>query len=214
MKILLCIPGANFSREFIIHFIQFINQLQLHGITFMIRMQYSPVVHFARAQCLGGNVLGQSIQIPMNGEFDFIFWIDSDIVFQYEQFERLLQMDKDVVAGWYSMADATNTPIVESFDDEYFIKMGSYRFLPISEIVQRTDPFSCAYVGMGFFLMKSKVFEKITYPWFYEPAHTFPNGTIEMMSEDVSFCQKLRNAGFTIWVDPTVRVGHQKLMIL
>ena len=32
--------------------------------------------------------------------------------------------------------------------------------------------------------------------------------------EDVAFCHMIKEKGFDIWIDPTIRVGHEKMMVL
>ena len=69
------------------------------------------------------------------------------------------------------------------------------------------------YTGMGWMLMKKDVIEQLKYPWFYHELYKNDN-FVEMLSEDVSFCRNLKKAGFDIYVDLDVRVGHYKSFII
>jgi hypothetical protein len=43
----------------------------------------------------------------------------------------------------------------------------------------------------------------------------FDSGEVQdMCGEDVSFCLDAKEAGFEIWCDPKIRVGHEKTRIL
>jgi hypothetical protein len=68
-----------------------------------------------------------------------------------------------------------------------------------------TELFECQSVGFGCTLIDLKIFEFIPMPWFilgYEEDNISP------MTEDVYFCTKARDAGFTVWCDPTIKTGH------
>lgn len=221
-RVVLCIPGTNFTREFVINLIQFTQDLSRAGIQFTFSMHYDPVIHFVRAKCLGGDARGGANQKPFQGRipFDYVLWIDSDIMFTYKQFELIWKQAQtdinkyQVVSGWYSMSDGKNTTAVIKMSDEDFIAKGHYTFITNDEMCLRSSPFPVDYTGMGFMLIHRNTLEKITYPWFYAPVVKI--GDFEdMMSEDVAFCKKIRlEAKEKIWIVPQARVGHQKLVVL
>jgi hypothetical protein len=62
-------------------------------------------------------------------------------------------------------------------------------------------------------LIKKGVIEKIQYPWF-ESERLEHKQYIDICSEDVSFCKKILKAGFEIYLDTTIRVGHLKTHII
>lgn len=66
---------------------------------------------------------------------------------------------------------------------------------------------------MGFILVKKGVFESMEYPWF-KPIEKKIGNMVDFTMEDVAFCLTAREKGFEIYVDPTVRVGHEKKVIL
>ncbi len=69
------------------------------------------------------------------------------------------------------------------------------------------------YNGMGFMLIKKGVFEKVEYPWFCQLKKQI--GDLEdYCSEDVAFCHLARKAGFQIFIDPQLIVGHEKMRVL
>jgi GT2 family glycosyltransferase len=54
-------------------------------------------------------------------------------------------------------------------------------------------------VGTGIMLIRKKVFKELPEPWFY-----FKND----FSEDIMFCKEAKKAGYKIYVDTTLSVGH------
>jgi hypothetical protein len=149
-------------------------------------------------------------------------WIDSDIVFKTEDLIELLKMNKDIAAGWYVQSNggalSNQTTVVEKMDDQELYQKGSNHYETIEEMARRTEPFKVDYCGFGWILIKKGVYEKIPYPWFVPRVIQLkkPDGTIleDVCSEDISMCQDFKKYGFDIWVNPKVRVGHQKMIIL
>ena len=73
--------------------------------------------------------------------------------------------------------------------------------------------FQSAYNGMGFFACRKGVIEDLKYPYFSYPLIEI-DGLRETCSEDVSFCKNLTDAGFEVIVNTTLRVGHEKTLVI
>ena len=222
MKIIFCMPGRSYSREFLLSWSDLLMQASSKGHQVMISQQYSSVVHFARAKCLGGDVLKGPDQKPFQGQVDYdaMMWIDSDIVFKPEDFFALLESPHDVTAGLYMMEDLQHFATVKEWDEDFFSKFGSFNFLKPEDLV-RVDGVDSSppqyvpvsYTGMGWMLIKKGVVEDLKYPWFAAPLQTI-GSLVDMNSEDVAFCKALTAAGHPIHIDTKIRVGHQKLLII
>jgi len=181
----------------------------------MISQQYSSVVHFARAKCLGGDVLKGPDQKPFQGQVDYdvMMWIDSDIVFKPEDFFALLESPHDVTAGLYMMEDLQHFATVKEWNEDFFVKTGTFKFMRPDDIVGTPQYVPVAYTGMGWMMIRKGVVEDLKYPWFWGDLQKV-DALVDMNSEDVAFCRALQAAGHTIHVDTKVRVGHQKLMLI
>jgi len=195
-------------------------QASSRGHQIMISQQYSSVVHFARAKCLGGDVMKGPDQKPFQGgvDYDVMMWIDSDIVFKPEDFFNLLESPHDVTAGLYMMEDLQHFATVKEWNEDFFVKTGTFKFMRPEDLVRvdgvDSSPYvPVAYTGMGWMMIRKGVVESIKYPWFYSDLQTV-GPLVDMNSEDVSFCRALQAAGHTIHVDTKCRVGHQKLMLI
>jgi hypothetical protein len=87
----------------------------------------------------------------------------------------------------------------------------------VESISKRRKPFTVDYTGFGWVLIKNGVFEHsdMKYPWFAPKMQIFESGEVQdMCGEDVSFCLDAIEAGFEIWCDPRIRVGHEKSRVI
>ena len=218
--IIFCLPGRSYSGEFMLSFIELLSYVSMNGGRFQISQQYSSMVNFARCKCAGADVNRGKHQQPFNGfEYDYMMWIDSDIRFNNELFQKLIDADKDVVSGWYAQPQDSGdggmyTPVVETMSEEFFLQHGTYQFLTTEDFKNRTDLMKVEYTGFGWILIKNGVFEKIEYPWFAPKLINLSEDIRDVCSEDVAFCQDVKNSGIEIWVDPTCRVGHEKTLVI
>jgi len=215
MRIVFCMPGREYSREFLLAWSDLLMQATAKGHQCMISQQYSSVVHFARAKCLGGDVTKGPDQKPFQGgvEYDAMMWIDSDIMFKPEDFFKILESPHDVTAGLYMMEDLAHFAAVKEWNEAAFQKNGTFEFMSPDDLAGAPPYVKVAYAGMGWMLIRKGVVEDLKYPWFWSDLQKI--GELrEMNSEDVGFCRSLEAAGHSVYVDTQLRVGHQKKMII
>ena len=215
VKVVFCMPGRQYSREFLLAWSDLLMQASSRGHQVMISQQYSSVVHFARAKCMGGDVLKGPDQKPFQGnvEYDVMMWIDSDIVFKPDDFFARRESPHDVTAGMYMLEDLQHFATVREWNEDFFLKNGTFKFMRPEDIVGASQYVPVAYTGMGWMMIRKGVVETIKYPWFHSELQIV-GPLIDMNAEDVSFCRALQAAGHTIHVDTKIRVGHQKLMLI
>jgi hypothetical protein len=208
-------PGKTYSREFLLAWSDLLMQATAKGHQCMISQQYSSVVHFARARCLGGDVLKGPDQKPFQGsvDYDAMMWIDSDMVFKPEDFFNILESPHDVTAGVYMMEDLLHMAVVKDWDTEYFSKTGTFKFLSPPDIEGTSQYLPVSYAGMGWMLIRKGVLEDLKYPWFWSPLQEV-GPLVDMSSEDVALCKAMTAAGHQVYIDTKIRVGHQKMMII
>lgn len=118
-----------------------------------------------------------------------VLWLDADMVFPPDAALSLLAHDRDVVAANYVTRVAPSRPTATR-DGERISSS------------EATGLEAVDHVGMGVFLMKTAIVRDLPRPrfWYSTPTET----------EDVYFCNLLRAAGHTIYVDHDLskRVGH------
>ena len=226
-KIVFCLPGRGVSYVYLKNFVQLCFDIVQCGASIQISQDYSSMVNFARCKCLGANVLRGPKQVPWDGklEYDYQLWIDSDIVFNSEKFFQLIldanpegKEERHIVAGWYCTEDGKTTSVAHWLEEDDFRNNGGVmNHETIESISKRRKPFTVDYTGFGWLLIRKGVFEHegLPYPWFAPKMQVFESGEVQdMCGEDVSFCLDAIAAGFEIWCDPRIRVGHEKNRII
>lgn len=141
----------------------------------------------------------------LKSEHSHLFWLDSDIEFEPEDVAKLWNLKADVAVGVYAM---------KKRDAQWFAawKDGAL----VKDLDQFKEPIAVDYAGTGFMLIRRAVLEKLA-----ETAESYEghNGRVPALfmtpvhndcfeSEDYNFCRKARQAGFSIIMDPSVRLGH------
>lgn len=215
MKIVFCLPGPSFSGRFLACWTELLRACLDNGITPILSQQYSCNIYYVRAMCLGADLQRGINQKPFNGEldYDYIMWIDSDIVFDTKQFFELLNHKKNITSGLYLMEGGRQFACVKNWDEKFFEENGHFQFLSPQDFKGQESLIKVNYVGMGWMLVKKGVFESINYPWF-EPLRKTFGGVTDFTMEDVAFCHKAIEQGFDIHVDPKIIVGHEKTVVL
>ena len=135
-------------------------------------------------------------------EADFVFWLDSDMVFPADTLARLMDTlqkhDLDMVSGLYFRRVPPYTPVL--FDRLDINEDGTCDWTEFKTIPD--ELFEVGGVGFGCVLMKTDVF--------FDVQSRFGNMFCPIGSngEDVAFCWRARQCGFKIYCDPTVICGH------
>ena len=128
------------------------------------------------------------------------------------------EKEREIVAGWYCTEDGKTTSVAHWLDEDDFRGNGGVmNHETIDSITKRKKSFTVDYTGFGWLLIKKGVFESegLPYPWFAPKMQVFESGEVQdMCGEDVSFCLDAKEAGFDIWCDPRIRVGHEKTRII
>jgi FkbM family methyltransferase len=133
--------------------------------------------------------------------YDYLLSIDSDIVLPKDALTKMLAADKDIISGLY-IQRIPNTHTLEVYMDT---PNGGCTNIPY-ELIKDRGIVEIAACGMGAALIKSEVFRKMTYPHFvYKEALTMR----DTVSEDVYFCRKARETGFTVWADSSIKCDHK-----
>ena len=131
---------------------------------------------------------------------------------------------RPIVSGWYCTEDGRTTSVAHWLDEEDFSNNGGVmNHETLDSIQKRNKPFTVDYAGFGWLLIEKGVFEdfdengkkRMPYPWFAPKMQVFESGNVQdMCGEDVSFCLDAKEAGYEIWCDPRIRVGHEKTRII
>ena len=219
MKIIFCLPGREFTNNFLVSWTNLISELPNHGVRWRLSQKYSVNRYFVCNSCLGGDSLRGKNQKPFQGkvDYDYIMWIDSDQVFTPDHFLKLLKRAQDtkvdILSGLYLMQGGTYFATVEDWNLDFFKNNGHFQFLKPKDIEGRKDIFPVSYTGFGWLLVKKGVFESLDYPW-VQPTWLEIGNVKEMTTTDCAFMHRAAEKGFKTYIDPTIVVGHEKHMIL
>ena len=221
-KVVIALPGREFSGSFLKNWSKALILLINNGYEIIVMNDYSSFVPFSRMKTLGLDVMRGATQVPFDGKLEYDVWltIDSDIYFLPED---ILELIKDtekypVVSGLYRMTDLQHYAAVKEWDIEYFKKHGSFEFIKVEELDKTEKYMKVAYNGMGFFACRKGVIENLKYPYFSYPLIEMEteDGKVlrDMCSEDVAFCKNLKDAGYSVIVNTSLRVGHEKVLVI
>ena len=142
------------------------------------------------------------VNTAIENKCDWILWIDDDMVVKpnVNLIQKLLSHDKDIVAPLFF---SRSYPFISMIFKKHMIgtkftvydNMVDYDKCPKdSKGLMKVDG-----IGFGCVLTKTKIFEKMAQPYFWSN---------EYFSEDLFFCENATRAGFEIFVDTTIDVGH------
>lgn len=113
-----------------------------HGIEIVLSRKESCNIYYVRNMCLGADVMRGMDQKPFDGklDYDYLMWIDSDIVWRPEQITRLITHGKDIVSGVYLVSDGQHLATVKDWNEEYFAKNGSFQFMTMDDLTPNPSP--------------------------------------------------------------------------
>ena len=207
MKIIFCIPGNSFSNRFLKCWTNLTKELHKRDIEYELLSQYIPNVYKVRSLLLGADRKHGQYQAPWQDkkDYDYIMWIDSDQVFEPNDFFKLLEHDKDIVSGLYLRKPQGDT--LNDIPIEFACFSAPSKGLFTNET--NGELIEVFANGMGWMLVKKGVFEKTPFPWF-GPIIT----GLDFNGEDVAFQMRAKDSGFNSYVDTSIIVGHEKEVVL
>ncbi len=185
--------------------------LEANNISWIFQSEYASLVTNAReATITGSRNLEVFNPAPGKGQYtyDKLFMIDSDIVWNPEQFLRLYASDKDLISAVYFEAQGADAMVHRAKNDFKPMKREDIQLLQ-----QLDEPIEVYGVGLGFMCVKFGVFESLKRPWFGlgKVIQEVDGIVYELpLGEDLYFCEKVAEQGHQVYLDPQVIVGHIK----
>lgn len=151
----------------------------------------------------------QLCEIALNGGFERVLWLDSDMQFQPDLFERLharLDEGKELVSGLYFTRKTPVEPV-------------AYKTLLISHEKQwpqphiakvdawGDEPMQISGCGFGAVMTSTELLARV------RKEYGTPFTPINNLGEDLAFCWKASQLGADLWLDPTIKCGHVGLAL-
>lgn len=184
---------------FVICLTRLLSYLSAKGFSTLVMSSQSCNLYVVRNACLGGiyqKGMGQKV-FKGDVDYDYLLWIDSDIIANPEDLDKLFALDKDIASGMYRVVSTDHFACGWTNPD------GSYKYITDDTIPE--SPIMVDFTGFGFLLVRKGVFESIGYPWFRSDWQD------EIEFDDVNWCKRVREKGFDVWLCPKVKVGHEKI---
>jgi hypothetical protein len=210
-NIIFCTPGHSMMTSYVKSLLATTNELSKRNITWAWSSEYSSHVADARETTLSGtaqNIIGETRPFHGSMTYDKLMWIDSDIAWNPEDVIKLYESDKDIVSGAYLLANGEVVAYKE-------LMRGGISY---EDFLTMKEPTQIAGAGFGFICIKSGIFEQMSRPWFQSVSITTKSDgkdwTFPIMGEDLSWCHRATQLGYSIWIDPSVKVLHHKMMKL
>lgn len=116
-----------------------------------------------------------------------ILFVDSDMVFPDDTVDKLLAHGKEIVGVEYNKREFPLKGVFEPLEEK------------------ADELYKAKHLGTGLVLIDLSIFEKMTGPWFNFGRDSQGNLAL---GEDVWFCNTARDAGYDVWIDPTIKIGH------
>lgn len=123
-----------------------------------------------------------------------LLFIDSDMEFEPDAYERLKKVDGDIVCAMFFRRGLPSFPTIT---ERGKAADGSDILIPINPSGPIRDIDGC---GMAFTLIRRPVIEAFDYPAFKH---------VGAISEDFVFCLEAKDKGFTIRCDPSILIAHR-----
>jgi GT2 family glycosyltransferase len=206
--VLIATPGRSFEAEYVKSLVPTLQYLHENNISYRFVSQYSSTVSGAREATLMDDhfldIFNDDILLG-KATADKVFWIDSDMSWSVEDFKKIYESDKDIISGVYI--------------SDQGVPMFSINGTTVKskELAKTKDVVEVGEVGFGFVCMKSEIFSKIDRPWFSTVHRKIEQDGQERLipyGEDYSLCIRAKQAGYKIFVDTSVRLGHHKKQAL
>lgn len=148
----------------------------------------------------------------LQGKSAYLFWIDSDIRWQPEDFVRLLALSSKfgVVCAAYAQKTEAQAIVIRRANLDHF-EINPHGLVSVEG------------AGLGFTIVPRAIVQQVadTKPWVYDPAEqrsiraVFRIDTVDrghehpdVRHEDVAFFADIRELGHDVWLDPTIQLGH------
>ena len=151
-NVVITTPGNSMCADYVKCLMATIHTLQANNISWIYQNEYASIITNAREATITGS---RSLEVfnpsPGKGQYtyDKLFMIDSDILWNPEQFLRIYSSDKDVISAVYFEAQGNDAMIHKNKND----------FRPTSreelELLQKLEePIEVYGVGLGFMCVK------------------------------------------------------------
>lgn len=195
VKVMIAVPCLNdVPTKFMISLIR-LEKFKIQGIETNIVVVEDSMTYTARTQLAS---------MALEGNYDFILWIDSDMVFPEDMLYRMLLAKKEMVTGVYFQRRGDHRPVIYKICNVLEQKEdGKTLQSEIFDDFPKDGLFQVAACGFGAVLMHTEAIRRV--------ARTFDGNVFDPLpgiGEDLSYCWRYAQSGGEIWCNPSIKLGH------
>ena len=185
VRLLIAIPTNDYVHaDFVVSLSKLQSELSRRHVTYDVEIIAGTLVYYAR------NRLANK---AINEHYTHVLWLDSDMVFNEQVVDDLMEVGKDMVCGAFVSRRPPYGPCV-------------YTSIEKNHVTQVKDwglkPFRVDGCGFATVLTSVDLLQAVTQKFgtCFQPTDYY--------GEDLAFCWRVKQLGYEIWCEPTVRVGH------
>ena len=171
----------------------------------------SPHYEYAGVVFIQGTLIDQSrnelVRQFLATDATHLLMLDTDLEFRFDLLDKLVAMNEKAGCGWFNIRIGRESrPALMRFEDEFHSTL-------IDVTTETPEYFSADMGPSGAMFMHREVFERMREggePYWFKFTHA--NGLT--MTEDVHFCQLLRQYGYRLMVCRDAQMRHWKVQAL
>lgn len=141
--------------------------------------------------------------------YDYILWLDADMVYPHDMLEKFLSADKDIIGCLYFRRKYPHAPV--GFVYNHKDNKSELPYVPVDfRKLPENDVIEVDGLGFGGMLVKTSVYNALgEEKWMnYDTNYHLPYQTVSQRSHDLVFCETCKQHGFKIHMHTGVRPGH------
>lgn len=184
-KLLIGVPTLDYMNvEFVRSLTALLMRLKDDGVDFDLDIESGTLVYIARER-----IANKAI----NEEYSHVLWLDADMVFGPDLLDDLMFSGKAFVSGVYhARRKGYASCIFKGIDVGEVERFKEYP----------KETFEIAGCGFGCVLIETEIIRAVkrAYGTCFTP--------IKNYGEDLAFCKRCRDIGYSLWCEPSVVCGH------
>jgi hypothetical protein len=182
-SVMIAVPAMEMvNAEFAQHLAMAAANMVANGIKINCAFNIGSVITIARRNL---------VDIFMKSDFDYIFWVDSDMKFPIDAPIRLLKRNKAIVGANYRRRRFPNPNFTGMMGSSgQFTEFQTKDDSPPMELID--------VLPHGLVMVHRSVYETIPQPHYLQ--EYIPELNLEI-GEDIFFCQQAQKAGYEVWCD-------------
>lgn len=185
IRLLIAVPTTDYVHaDFVKSLARLQRELGRRRVAYDVEIQSGTLVYYAR------NRLANK---AINENYTHVLWLDSDMVFDEQIVDDLMEVGKDMVCGAFVSRRPPYGPCIYTSIEKDNIKQ-------VKDFGLR--PFRVAGCGFAAVLTTVELLQAVNqkYGTCFQPTDYY--------GEDLAFCWRVNQLGREIWCEPTVRAGH------